>query len=99
MNRSDWTGWSTLALAIGLAACSAAQTQQAPAGQPPELESYAASLPPPGFGTLRQDAFTVALSSQRVLVKLTPLNEAVIRLAAPYSTLKATLRSIAGSKR
>lgn len=83
MNRSDWTGWSTFALAIGLAACSATQTQQAPAGEPLELEPYAASLPPPGFGTLRQDAFTVALESQRVLVKLTPLNEAVIRLAAP----------------
>jgi len=41
------------------------------------------TLPPPGFGTLRQDEVTVALSSGPLEVKVTPLAESVIRVTAP----------------
>lgn len=38
---------------------------------------------PAGFGTLRQDQFTVPLRVGALLIKVTPLDESVIRLAAP----------------
>ncbi|HKJ92518.1 MAG TPA: hypothetical protein VJ957_05075, partial [Longimicrobiales bacterium] len=40
-------------------------------------------LPAAGYGTLRQDAFTVQLRRDALLIKVTPLEESVIRLAAP----------------
>ena len=45
---------------------------------------------PAGLGTLKQDEFTMGLRSGAVLVKVTPLDESVIRLAAPdtYSRLR-----------
>ncbi len=42
-----------------------------------------ATLPPPGFGTLHQDEVSVNLRSGDLLVKVTPLAEAVIRVTAP----------------
>ncbi|HEX7117680.1 MAG TPA: hypothetical protein VF212_02775 [Longimicrobiales bacterium] len=55
----------------------------------------AAALVPPGHGTLRQDDFTVSLRNGALLVKVTPLAEAVIRLAAPdtYERLHALVES------
>ena len=49
----------------------------------------------PGFGTLKQDQFTVSLRSGALLVKVTPLTESVIRLAAPdtYTRLHALAES------
>lgn len=46
---------------------------------------------PAGHGTLKQDEFTVQLRSGPLLVKVTPLSEAVIRTAAPdtYERLRA----------
>lgn len=49
----------------------------------PTATSKSEELPPPGFGTLRQDDFTIGLSSDAVQIKITPLDESVIRLAAP----------------
>jgi hypothetical protein len=40
-------------------------------------------LVPPGFGTLKQDEFTVPLRDGPLLIKVTPLTEQVIRTAAP----------------
>lgn len=42
-----------------------------------------AALVPAGYGTLRQDEITVSLRSGPLLLKVTPLAEDVIRLAAP----------------
>jgi hypothetical protein len=49
---------------------------------------------PVGLGTLKQDEFTMGLRSDALLVKVTPLHESVIRLAAPdtYNRLRS-LRS------
>jgi hypothetical protein len=46
---------------------------------------------PVGLGTLKQDEFTMGLRSSALLVKVTPLDESVIRLAAPdtYNRLYA----------
>lgn len=45
----------------------------------------------PGFGTLKQDEFTMGIRSGSLLIKVTPLDEGVIALAAPdtYSRLHA----------
>lgn len=55
------------------------------------------ALPPVGYGTLRQEAFTVTLRSRELLVKVTPLGEAVIRLAAPDTY--GRLHALADSRR
>lgn len=53
------------------------------------------SLPPVGYGTLRQDEFSVEIRDASLNLKFTPLSEAVIRLAAPdtYERLHALARS------
>jgi hypothetical protein len=85
-----------LLVAIVVSACaSAPSTQETPGTASPQASSDAETLPPPGYGTLRQDAFTVALASGPVQVKVTPLAESVIRLAAPdtYQRLHGLVQS------
>src|SRR5688500_486249 len=62
--------------------------------QAPAVAVDTASLVPVGLGTLKQDEFTMGLRSGALLVKVTPLDEAIIRMAAPdtYTRLHA-LRS------
>lgn len=52
-------------------------------------------LPPIGFGSLRQNDFSVEVVDMSLHVKITPLAEAVIRLAAPdtYDRLRALAAS------
>ena len=54
-------------------------------GQPmaPTGRLGAAELVPPGYGTLTQAQFTLALESGALQIQVTPLAESVIRLAAP----------------
>lgn len=54
-------------------------------------------LVPPGFGTLKQDEFTVQLRNDALQIKVTPLSEIVIRTAAPDTYDR--LRKIAESRR
>jgi hypothetical protein len=70
-----------LATALLPVACSAGPSPEEQAS--PDVRSDSEELPPPGFGTLRQDDFTVGLASGQVQIKITPLDESVIRLAAP----------------
>src|SRR5580765_1642576 len=42
-------------------------------------------LPPPGFGTLRQDDISLRLTSSNLQVRATPLDESIIRLVSPDS--------------
>jgi hypothetical protein len=53
------------------------------------------ALVPAGFGSLRQDDATMSIRSGAVLVKVTPLDEATIRLLAPdtYTRLHALRES------
>ncbi len=75
---------TTLIVAMLVVGCgSAPQTDDGTANVQPVGSTNTESLPPPGYGTLRQDDFTVALQSGPVQLKATPLAEAVIRLAAP----------------
>lgn len=52
-----------------------------PAGAPGAAGPDA--LPPPGYGTLRQDEVTVSLTSGELQIKVTPLAESVTRTTAP----------------
>jgi hypothetical protein len=79
---------ATLA-AISAAGCAPAPGTPAADGTP----SAGAERPlvPAGFGTLRQDDATMSLRAGPLQVKLTPLDEATIRLLAPdsYTRLRA----------
>jgi hypothetical protein len=87
-------------LAHGLAvllisACSAAPPADEEAAPATGQATPTHELPPPGYGTLRQDDFTVLLNWNQVQIKVTPLDESVIRLAAPdtYQRLHAMVAS------
>jgi hypothetical protein len=88
---------SAIALAFVAAACASTPgTNEVEGGAEPATSSdQSETLPPPGFGTLRQDDFTLSFRSERVQIKLTPLAESVIRLAAPdtYQRLHAMVTS------
>ncbi|MGI9180880.1 MAG: hypothetical protein ACR2H9_10320 [Longimicrobiaceae bacterium] len=68
------------ALLLVLAGCGALPMPEEPAPSAAPTE-----VPPAGFGTLRQDQFTLELRDGAVLLRATPLEEEVIRLAAPDS--------------
>lgn len=67
-------GWMTAAALLTVQGCVAPGAT--PGGAP-------GALPPPGTGTLRQDEITIQLTSGDLQIKVTPLNESVIRTAAP----------------
>lgn len=50
----------------------------------------AATLVPPGYGTLTQAQFTLELASGALQIQVTPLAESVIRLAAPDTYQRLT---------
>jgi hypothetical protein len=98
--RTSLSGASVTTLLPLLAACATASPGGASAAPAPSQRSATAaesgaapgdSLVAPGFGTLKQDEFTVELRSGSLLVKVTPLAEEVTRLAAPdtYARLHA----------
>lgn len=84
----------------GVAACAAGGE---PAGAPAAQSAPAAetarqdTIIPAGFGTLKQDQFTVSVRNGPLQVKVTPLEESVIRLAAPDTYQK--LHALAASRR
>jgi hypothetical protein len=89
---------STVSLIWGAEGCA----QQAP--RPATASSAAiaadttgAGLVPPGFGALRQDDIAIKLQLSDVLVKLTPLEEGVIRTLSPDSY--RALRELVESRR
>lgn len=86
-------------LVAAAAACAPVEPRPAPIPRPvddsPPVADTARDLPPIGFGSLRQNEFSVELSDRSLNVKVTPLTEAVIRLAAPdtYERLRALATS------
>lgn len=88
-------------LAPLIAACAPVATPPpaAPGPVPTDPETVAAdsldSLPPAGYGSLRQDEFSVEVTDAALHIKVTPLAEEVIRLAAPdtYDRLHALASS------
>jgi hypothetical protein len=89
-------------LVIALGACAAAtngdpagETTPVPVASPVPAVEQQRTMVPAGYGTLRQDDISVAIRSGSVLVKVTPLDEATIRLVAPdtYGRLQALRES------
>ena len=81
---------------IFLTGCAPAE---APVTEPPGAEEpgqgEASLLVPPGYGTLLQDNISLRLQSGDLLLKVTPLEEWVIRLTAPDTYER--LRGLASS--
>ncbi len=89
---------AVLCAALTLSACAggpALEEGEAPAPATPSVAQSDDALLPPGFGTLRQDDVTLALRSGDLLIKATPLDEAIIRLTAPdtYDRLAGLARA------
>ena len=89
-------------MAATLLHASIACAQQAPATRPaaPALataDTNGAGLVPAGFGRLKQEAIALEVRQTDLIVRLTPLDEGVIRTLAPDSY--RALRDIADSKR
>ena len=55
------------------------------AARPRPVADSVPGLPPPGFGTLRQDDISLRLTSSNLQVRATPLDESIIRLLSPDS--------------
>jgi hypothetical protein len=74
---------------VGSGAAGSAPESAAPAAAPGSQE-----LPPPGYGTLRQNDVSVDVRSGDLQLKVTPLAESVIRVTAPdtYRRLSALAR-------
>ncbi len=65
-------------ISVSLGACTLAPTPgTGPATVP------AGALPPPGFGTLRQEDVSITLTSGDLQLMVTPLHESVTRVTAP----------------
>lgn len=101
----NWTVMASPTVLVALACATATGTGAAgDMGSAPVVERAAPeqavdqqgeSLVPPGYGTLRQDEATISLRQGALLIKVTPLDEAVIRLLAPdtYTRLHALAQS------
>lgn len=64
--------------------CASAATQVPPEPTPEDSgQERPSGLVPAGFGTLLQDQISLRLQSGRLLIKVTPLAENIIRLTAP----------------
>ena len=92
-------GVLSLAGGLLLGACAPATTVPDATGggatQTPEQTREQAVSIPAGFGSLRQDEISLSLRVGDLLLRVTPLEESVIRLAAPdtYERLRATADS------
>jgi hypothetical protein len=94
-----WRSWSpllALSAACGAGACAPVAPDPTPLPRPvddsqPVLDDPRGDLPPAGFGSLRQNDFSVEIIEDPLHVKVTPLAEEVIRLSAPdtYERLHA----------
>ncbi len=86
-----------LLLALAAAACGPPPDPGASPAPlpPPEASPDSSLLVPPGLGTLLQDQITLRVQQGDLLIKVTPLEEWVIRLTAPdtYARLSSMART------
>jgi hypothetical protein len=72
-----------LILTIAVVGAGCAGAPQPTQAQAPVAQDTVSKIIPAGLGTLKQDEFTMGLRSEALLIKVTPLEESIIRLAAP----------------
>jgi len=84
----------TLLLVSSLVSCGPVLPSPDPPG-PEGAAVEASELVPPGLGTLVQDQITLRIQKDQLLIKVTPLDEQVIRLTAPdtYGRLQSLARA------
>ena len=91
-----------VALLVGCAPANTVAADETSGAAPtPEQSREQADPIPAGFGTLHQDQFTLEVRDGDLLIKVTPLEESIIRLAAPdtYQRLRAMADSRAEQAR
>ncbi len=90
--RPCTTGFLLPALWLSLVACPAT-------GQDPRVTAEPRDLPPPGYGTLRQEDVSLALQVGSISIQILPLDEWVTRLLAPdtYQSLHSLHEALADS--
>lgn len=79
------------AFAVSIAGCATGSMSGAPpSASETEHQEEESLMVPPGYGTLLQDQISLRLQSGDLLIKVTPLDEAIVRLTAPdtYERLK-----------
>ncbi len=83
--RAFATASALLLQAVLLGGCGVGAGSPSAAPQPGSSEAAPTGreMVPPGYGTLLQDQITLRIQEGDLLVKVTPLDEAVIRLTAP----------------
>jgi len=79
MNRTEWS----LLLAVAIPACAVPGTGVTSLPAAAQTVGIQQPMVPPGHGTLKFDEITISMRIGALLVKVTPLDEAVIRLLAP----------------
>lgn len=91
-----WPTLLALSAVCGHGACAPVAPEPAPVPRPVDdgpavADENQQDLPPAGFGSLRQNDFSIEIVDHPLHVKVTPLAEGVIRLAAPdtYDRLHA----------
>ncbi len=93
--------WNDLAACLALAACGGAPRADAQSNAVPATAPAGGQdpmLPPPGFGSLRQEQVGVRLQNSQLVVRVIPLDERVTRLLGPdaYRSLRDLKASRAG---
>jgi len=86
-----------IAVSIAVGACGAGRANAQEPTPAASKDSLKAAVLPTGLGTLKQDEFTIGIRSGALLVKVTPLTERIIRLAAPDTYQR--LHNLAESRR
>lgn len=71
------------ALIVVHASCAVAPGADPDSATRPVTTGSGPALPPPGYGTLRQDAVSVSMRSGDLQIKVTPLMESVLLATAP----------------
>ena len=93
MNQHRMAPWMLVCVILACGAPNRSVDDRAVTTPPPAdalLEAQEADMVPPGFGTLHQDDVTLALRNGDLLIKATPLDEALIRLTAPDTYARLT---------
>jgi hypothetical protein len=87
--------WRSLASAAVLASAACASGTSRAQAQGPAPASQDPTLPPPGYGSLRQDQVGVRMQTTELAVRVIPLDERVTRLLAPdaYQSLQQMRQS------
>jgi hypothetical protein len=83
MNRPQRSRWIVVLAATAASACAMPGSGPTPSPVAAQSVDVQQAMVPAGYGTLKFDEITMSMRIDALLVKVTPLDEGVIRLLAP----------------